>query len=105
MRRLKFTRFSQKNPLYTPLHVGSLAVVSYGSKFLLKERVMIVYKIRRIIVPEDYEAKLIVSAGTYSTEKFNQNMKDVIKGKRNKWVAPQIKDYKLVIPEHHTFFS
>ena len=32
-------------------------------------------------------------------------MKDVIKGKGNKWVAAQIKDYKLVIPEHHTFFS
>ena len=86
MRRLEFTRFSHKNPLYTPLHGGSLAVVSCdialdGSKFLLKEGVMIVYKISRIIVPEDYEVKLILSAGTYSTEQFNQNMKDVIKGK------------------------
>ena len=33
-------------------------------------------------------------------------MKDVIKGKRNKLVAAQINDnYKLVIPEHHIFFS
>ena len=30
-------------------------------------------------------------------------MKDVIKGE--KWVAAQIKDYKLVIPEHHTFVA
>ena len=58
MRRLDFTRFRHKNPLYAPLHGGSLAVVSCdialgGSKFLLKEEVMIVYEISRIIVPED----------------------------------------------------
>ena len=86
MRRLEFTRFSHKNPLYTPLHGGSHAVVSCditldGSKFLLKEGVMIVYKISRLIELEDYEVKLILSAGTYSTEQFNQNMKDVIKEK------------------------
>ena len=41
---------------------------------------------------------MILDAGTYSIDEFNQKMKDVIKGKRNQWVAPQIKDYKLVIP-------
>ena len=66
---------------------------------------MIVYKISGITVPEHYEVKLILSAGTYSTKKFKQNMKNIIKGKGNKWVARQIEDYKLVISEHHTFFS
>ena len=93
------------------LHGGSLAVVSCkitldGSKFLPKEGVMIVYKISRLIELKDYEVKLILSARTYSTEQFNQNMKVVIKGKGDKWVAAQINNnYKLVIPEHHTFFS
>ena len=111
MRRLEFTKFRHKNPLYTPLHGGSLAVVSCDitldvNKFLLKEGVRIVYKISRVIELEDYEVRLILSAGTYSTEQFNQNIKDIIKEKGNKLVAAQINDdYKLVIPEHHTFFS
>ena len=46
---------------------------------------------------------MILSAGMYSIEQFNQNMKDVIKGKWNQWIAPQIKDHKLIIPENHNF--
>ena len=46
---------------------------------------------------------MILSAGTYSIEQFNQNMQEAIKGKGDQWVAPQIKDYKLIIPENHTF--
>ena len=66
---------------------------------------MIVYKISRMLVPERYEVKMILSAGTYLTEQFNRNMKDNIKGKGNQWVAPHFKNYKLVIPENHSFFS
>ena len=51
----------------------------------------------------DSQLKIILSAGTYSIEQFNQKMKDAIKGE--KWVAAQIKDYKLIIPEHHTFIA
>ena len=32
-------------------------------------------------------------------------MKNGIKGKGNQWVAPEIKDYKLVIPENFTFIA
>ena len=42
----------------------------------------------------------------YSIEQFNQHMKDAIKDKGNQWVAAQINDdYKLVIPENHTFIA
>ena len=37
--------------------------------------------------------------------KFNQKMKDAIKGKGDQWVPVQIKDYNLIIPEHHTFVA
>ena len=32
-------------------------------------------------------------------------MQEAIKGKGDQWVAPQIKDYKLIIPENHTFIA
>ena len=66
---------------------------------------MIVYRISTRLVPKNNEVKMILSAGTYSIEQFNQNMQEAIKGKRDQWVAPQIKDYKLIIPENHTFIA
>ena len=48
---------------------------------------------------------MILSAGTYSIEQFNQNMQEAIKGKGDQWVAAQIKDYKLIIPENHSLLS
>ena len=32
-------------------------------------------------------------------------MKNALKEKGNQWVAPEIKDYKLVIPENFTFIA
>ena len=68
-------RFSHKNSLYTPLNGESFAVISCditldSSKVLLKKRMIIVYQISRLIKLEDYEVKLILSAGTHSTEQF-----------------------------------
>ena len=84
MRRLEFTRFCHKNLLYTPLHGGFLAVHSCsiafdGSEFILKDGVMIVYRISTRLVPKNNEVKMILSAGTYSIEQFNQNMQESYK--------------------------
>ena len=109
MRRLEFTRFCHKNPLYTPLHGGSLAVhtcdIAFDDSGSIKliTKVMILYAISKRLVANDSQLKIILSAGTYSINEFNQKMKDAIKGE--KWVAAQIKDYKLIIPEHHTFVA
>ena len=64
---------------------------------------MILYAPSKRLIANDSQLKIILSAGTYSINEFNQNMKDVIKGKGEKWVAPQIKNYKLIIHEYHTF--
>ena len=67
---------------------------------------MILNSISRRLVQEDKsEIKMILDAGTYSIDEFSQKMKDVIKGKTDQWVAAQIKDFKLVIPESHTFIA
>ena len=106
MTRLEYTEFSHKNPLYTPLHEGSLAVVScdielYNSINLIAE-VMILYAISKRLVANDSQLKIIIPAGTYSINEFNEK----IKVSKPMWVSPQIKDdYKLVIPEHHTFVA
>ena len=105
MTRLEYTEFSHKNPLYTPLHKGSLAVVScdielYNSINLIAE-VMILYAISKRLVANDSQLKIIIPAGTYSINEFNEK----IKVSKPMWVSPQIKDYKLVIPEHHTFVA
>ena len=103
MTRLEYTKFRHKNFLYIPLHKESLAVVSCnvalnGSINLIVE-VMILYAISKRLVTNNCQLTIIIPAGTYSTEQFNQNMKDPIKGKGDMWVAAQINDdYKLVIP-------
>ena len=46
-----------------------------------------------------------LSAGTYSIDDFNVKIKVAILQKRQDWEPPQIKDLKLVIPEHYTFIA
>ena len=43
--------------------------------------------------------------GTYSIDDFNAKIKSAVLKQRQDWVPPQIKDLKLVIPEHYTFMA
>ena len=43
--------------------------------------------------------------GTYSTDHFNTKIKEAVLQKRQDWEPPQIKDLKLVVPEHYTFMA
>ena len=43
--------------------------------------------------------------GTYSVNDFNAKIKAAVVQERQDWVPPQIKDLKLVIPEHYTFMA
>ena len=45
------------------------------------------------------------SAGTYSIDDFNAKIKAAVLKERQDWVPPQIKDLRLVIPEHYTFMA
>ena len=92
MRRLELTKFCNKNLLYTLLHGGFLALHScsiiFDREFILKDGVMIVYRISTRLVPKNNEVEMILPAGMYSIEQFNQNMHEAIKGKGGQWVAP-----------------
>ena len=49
--------------------------------------------------------KFSLSAGTYSIDDFNAKIKVAVLQERQDWEPPQIKDLKLVIPEHYTFMA
>ena len=49
--------------------------------------------------------KFSFSAGTYSIDDFNAKIKAAVLQERQDWVPPQIKDLRLVIPEHYTFMA
>ena len=46
-----------------------------------------------------------LSAGTYLIDNFNAKIKVAILQKRQDWEPPQIKDLRLIIPEHYTFMT
>ena len=76
-----------------------------GSEFILKDRVMIVYRISTKLIQKYNNVKMILFGGMHSIEQFNQSMHEGIKAKEDEWVAPQIKDYKLIIPKNHVFIA
>ena len=49
--------------------------------------------------------KFILSAGTYSIDDFNTKIKVAVLQQRQDWVPLQIKDLRLIIPEHYTFMA
>ena len=49
--------------------------------------------------------KFSLSAGTYSIDDFNAKIKVAVLQENQDWVPPQIKDLRLVIPEHYTFMA
>ena len=107
---MKRLEFSHKNHLYLSLHGESLAVhtcvITFNSTELINliTEFMILCTISKSLVPDHKsEIKKSIPEGTYVTQQFNFKVKDAINEKGNHWVAPEIKDYKLVIPENFAF--
>ena len=94
--------------LYTENH-GSIAVSSCQIELAQKD--IILLSNVSIIVPNAGKRTgvenntFIVLAGTYSTDDFNSKIKEAVLQKRQDWEPPQIKDVKLVIPEHYKFMA
>ena len=49
--------------------------------------------------------KFNISESTYSIDDFNVKIRVAALKERQHWVQPQIKDLKLVIPEHYIFMA
>ena len=111
MKILIYTLHKEHCKLYTEIH-GSIAVNSCQIELAQKDIILlskvsiIVYKAgKRTGVENTKFISFNLSAGTYSIDDFNAKIKVAILQKRQDWEPPQIKDLKLVIPEHYTFMA
>ena len=111
MKVLTYTSYKEHCDLYTEIH-GSIAVNSCQIELAQKDIILlssvsvIFYKAgARTGVENNRFIKFSLSAGTYSINDFNAKIKAAVLQERQDWEPPQIKDLKLVIPEHYTFMA
>ena len=111
MKVLTYTLFKEHCGLYTEIH-GSIAINSCHIELTQKDIILlskvsiIFYKTGKLTGVEN--SKFIhfdLSAGTYSNDDFNTKIRAAILQQRQDLEPPQIKDLKLVIPEHYTFMA
>ena len=58
-----------------------------------------------VAVQKTVDLSNLLSVGTYSIDDFNAKIRAAVLQERQDWVPPQIKDLRLVIPEHYTFMA
>ena len=111
MKVLTYTSYKEHCELYTEIH-GSIAVNSCQIELAQKDIILlssvsvIFYKAgARTGVENNRFIKFSLSAGTYSIDDFNAKIKVAVLQQRQDWVPPQIKDLRLVIPEHYKFMA
>ena len=111
MKVLTYTSYKEHCDLYTEIY-GSIAVngcqIGFAQKdiILLSSISVIVYKAgARTSVENNIFINFSLSRGTYSIDDFNAKIKVAVLQQRQDWVQPQIKDLRLVIPEHYTFMA
>ena len=109
MKVLTYTSYKEHCDLYTEIH-GLIAVNSCQIELAQKDIILlsnvsiIVYKAGKRTGEESNKfINFNLSAGTYSFDDFSAKTKVAIIQQRQDWEPPQIKDLKLVIPEHYTF--
>ena len=111
MKVLTYTSYKEHCDLYTEIH-GSIAVNSCQIELAQKDIILlssvsiIVYKASKHTGAENNKfIHFNLSAGAYSFDDFNGKIKVPILQKRQDWEPLQIKDLKLVIPEHYKFMA
>ena len=109
MKVLTYTSYKEHCDLYTEIH-GSIAVNSCQIELAQKDIILlsnasiIVYRTgKRTSVENNKFIHFNLSAGTYSIDDFNAKINAAILQQRQDWEPPQIKDLRLVIPEHYKF--
>ena len=111
MKVLTYTLFKEHCKLYTKIH-GSFAINSCQIELAQKDITLLskvsitVYKAGKSTGAENNKfIHFNLSAGNYSIDDFNTKIKVAISQRRQDWKPLQIKDLKLVIPEHYTFIA
>ena len=108
---MTYISYKEHCELYTEIY-GSIAFNSCPIELAQKDIILlpsvsvIFYKSgARTSVENNMFIKFSISAGTYSIDDFNAKIKVAVLQERQDWEPPQIKDLKLVIPEHYTFMT
>ena len=111
MKALTYTLCKEHCELYTEIQ-DSIAVNSCQIELVQKDIMLlsnvsiIAYKVgKRTGMENNKFMHFNLSVGTYSINDFNAKIKVAILQKRQDWELPQIKDLKLVIPEHFTLMA
>ena len=110
MKVLTYTSHKEHYDLYTEIH-GSIVVNSCQIRLPQKDIILLskapitTYKVGK---PTGVENRNLIyssiPAGTYSIDDFNTKIKEFVLQQRQDWEPLQIKDLKLVLPKHHTFW-
>ena len=111
MRVLTYTSYKEHYDLYTEIP-GSVAVnscwieLAQNDIILLSLISIIFYKAgEHTGVEKNTFTNFRLSVGTYSIGDFNTKIKEAVSQQIQDWEPLQIKDLKLVIPEHYTFMT
>ena len=111
MKVLTHALYKKHCELYTEIH-GLIAVNSCQMKLAQKNIILlsnvsiIFYKSgSHTVLEKNRFIRFYLSAGTYSIDNFNAKIKVAVLQEKQDWEPPQIKDLKLVIPEHYTFMA
>ena len=107
---MTYTSYKEHCELYTEIHdsitINSCQIeLARKDIILLSNIVAIFYKAGLHTGIEDKFIKFTLSAVTYSIDDFNAKVKVAVLQERKYWEPPQVKNLKLVIPEHYSFMA
>ena len=108
---LTYTSYKEHCALCSEIHVliavnGCQIGLARKDIILLSDITLIAYgAASRMGVEDGKHIKFTISAGTYSTDDFNTEIKAAVSQQRSDWKAPQFKDLNLVIPDRYTFMT
>ena len=112
MRVLTYTSYKEHYDLYTEIN-SSIAVNRCQIELAQKDIVLlsmisiIFYRASKHAGVEKTNTfiNFRLSVGTYSIDDFNTKIKEAVSQQRQDWKPPQVKDLRLVIPEHYTYMT
>ena len=111
MKVLTYTSYKEHCDLYIEIHC-SIAVNSCQIELARKDIILlsnvsvILYRAGSCTsVKDNRSIKFSLEADTYSIDDFNKNFRTAVLQQRQNWKPPDIKDLRLVIPEHYTFMA
>ena len=109
MKVLTYKSYKEHCELYTEIH-GSVAVnscqIELAQKYVnLLSRVAVIFCKTGSHSSVEKFIKFSHSGSIYSIDDFNAKIKVAVLQERQDWEPSQIKDLKLVIPNHYTFMA